>query len=169
MTLGAQRSLASVLDDQKHFTQALELRQAELAGAIQAFGEQDVYVALALVGLGHHGLASANLKLAESSFRRALDVRLKIHPANHWRIAEVRGLVGVAVLRSGRLRAAEPDLLAAYEGLRAHRGPAAVETLTAGNYLVELYERWNRADRAERYRTGADAAVSRFPSQRRDH
>ena len=33
-----------MLDDEKRFTESLELRQSELASAIQAFGEQNVYV-----------------------------------------------------------------------------------------------------------------------------
>ena len=170
MTLGAERSLASVLDDEKRFTESLELRQLELANAIQAFGEQNVYVAIPLCRPGTpwprerqpgrwlNRRSVTRWRYAGQSIRRIAR-----------RIDEVRGLAGVAVLRSGRLRAAEPDLLAAYEGLRAHRGPTADETLSAENDLVELYERWKRPDLALRYRTDAGAALARFPGQRRDH
>jgi serine/threonine-protein kinase len=155
MTLGAQRSLAAVLDDQKKFKESLELRQAELAGATKALGTDDVYVALALAGLGQHGLASGDLALAESSFRRALAVREKLHGPDHWRTAEARGMVGTVQLRAGRLAQAEPDLLAAYEGLRTERGPSASETESARRRLVELYERWDRPAPAQRYRKPA--------------
>ena len=64
-------------------------------------------------------------------------------------------MVGVARLRAGRLGEAEPELLAAFDGLRAHRGPAAAETETARQRVVELYERWNRGDQAQRYREPA--------------
>ena len=115
MTLGAERSLAAVLDDQKRFKESLALRQAELAAATQASsGKDDVYVALALAGLGQHGLASGDLQLAESSFHRALAVRERLDGPDHWRTAEARGMIGAVALRAGRLPEAEPDLLAAY-------------------------------------------------------
>jgi serine/threonine-protein kinase len=146
------RTLASVLEQQGRFKDALTLREDELARTIKALGEADVFVAIGLTGLGRHGLASGRFKLAETYFTRALAVRQKIHPPNHWRIDEARGMVGVARLRSGRLSEAETDLLAAYEGLRTHRGTEAEETQTARANLVELYERWNRRDQALRYR-----------------
>ena len=86
---------------------------------------------------------------------QALGVRQKIHPPDHWRIDEARGMVGVARLRAGRLTEAETDLLAAYEGLKAHRGPTAEETDAARTRLVELCERWNRPADARRYRSDA--------------
>jgi serine/threonine-protein kinase len=153
MTLGAQRSLAGVLDDQKRFAESLEIRQAELASAIKAGGGEDVYVALALAGLGQHGLASGNLSLAESSFARALAVRQKLHPPDHWRVAEARGMMGAVRLRHGRLAEAEPDLLRAFETLTAQRGASAPETEAARARLVDLYEQWNRPAQAQRYRT----------------
>ena len=155
LTLGAQRSLAALLDDQKRFKESLELRQAELASATKTLGAEDVYVALALTGLGQHGLASGNLPLAESSFRRALDVRERLHGSRDWRTAEARGMVGAMRLRAGRFAEAEPDLLSAYEALQTLRGPTAPETSAVRVRLVELYERWNRHAQAQQYRTPA--------------
>jgi hypothetical protein len=81
-------------------------------------------------------------------------VRRKIHPANHWRIDEARGLVGLDRLRAGRLAAAETDLLAAYGGLKEHRGPDAPEASVLRTRLAELYERWGRPTDAQRYARG---------------
>jgi serine/threonine-protein kinase len=149
------RTLASVLEEEEKFREALELRQDELARTIKALGEADVFVAIGLNGLGRHGLMSGRFDLAEAYFRRALGVRQKIHPPDHWRIDEARGMVGVAQMRAGRLTDAESDLRAAYDGLRAHRGPAAEETRTARTHLVQLYELWNRPDQARLYRDDA--------------
>jgi serine/threonine-protein kinase len=154
MTLGAMRSLAALLEEQRRFEEALALRQAELADAIRHQGSRDVYVALALAGLGNHGLASRDLALAESSFLRALEVRRQIHPPDHWRIHEVRAMVGVARLRAGRFVEAEPELLSAFESLRTQRGASARETLVVQRHLVELYEQWDRPRLAQRYRGG---------------
>ena len=111
-----------------------------------------MYVAAGLTGLGKNCLMSGRLAQAETYFVKALDVRHKLHPAGHWRIDEARGMVGVARLRAGRYGAAEADLLAAYDGLRVNRGPDAVETQAAKGNLVDLYERWDRPDRARQYR-----------------
>jgi tetratricopeptide (TPR) repeat protein len=150
-TLITSRSLASVLEEQKRFDEALTLRQDELTRTTKILGETDVFVAIGLTGLGHHGLVSGRFDLAERYFLRTLDVRRKLHPPDHWRVDEARGMVGLARLRAGHLAAAEPDLVAAYEGLQAHRGRAAEETETARKRLVELYERWNRPDGVQRY------------------
>lgn len=124
-------------------------------GRPRVLGEHDVFVATGLTGLGEHGLVRSRFDLAETYFTQALAVRRKMHPPDHWRIDEARGLVGVARLRAGRLPEAEADLLAAYEGLRAHRGPTASEAEVVRTRLVELYERWNRPDQARRYRSDA--------------
>jgi eukaryotic-like serine/threonine-protein kinase len=152
MTFITSRSLASVLEDQRRFDEALELRQQELARTASALGEHDVFVAIGLSGLGQHGLISGRVDLAESYYTRALAVREKIHPPDHWRIAEARGMIGLARLRASRFVEAETDLLSAYETLRARRGTNAAETETARRHLVELYERSNRGEEAQRYR-----------------
>ena len=151
-TLLTSRTLASVLEEGRRFDEALTLREGELARTIAVLGERDVFVAIGMAGLGQHGLKSGRLDLAERYFLRALDIRRQIHPADHWRIDEARGNVGLARLSAGRLAGAETDLLAAYEGLLAHRGPSARETALVRARLVELYERWKRPADADRYR-----------------
>jgi serine/threonine protein kinase len=151
-TIVTARGLATVLEQQGRSAQALAVRRDELARTTKALGGGDVFVATGLTGLGQHGLTSGQLALAESYFVKALEVRQTLHPAGHWRIDEARGMVGVARLRARRFDAAEADLLAAYEGLRAHRGPDAVETRAVRAHLADLYERWDRPERARQYR-----------------
>jgi serine/threonine-protein kinase len=152
-TISTARTLASVLEEQGRFREAFDLRRDELDRTIKVLGEHDVFVAIGLAGLGRNALSTGQLDLAETYLTQALEVRRKIHPPDHWRIDEARGLVGAARLRAGRLREAETDLLAAYEGLRAHRGSTAAETESVRARLVELYDRWDRPDQARRYRS----------------
>jgi eukaryotic-like serine/threonine-protein kinase len=152
-TLGAMRSLASTLEAQGKFDESLALRQLELDEATEARGRLDVYVAIALAGLGEHALARGDVPLAERSFAQALDIRQQIHPPDHWRIHHARALVGVARLRAGRLAEAERDLVAGYERLHAELGATAVETLTIRRHLEDLYERSNRPQLARQYRS----------------
>ncbi|MFI5076406.1 MAG: tetratricopeptide repeat protein, partial [Vicinamibacteria bacterium] len=151
-TIVTARGLAKVIEQQGRFAEALAVRRDELARTSKALGAGDVFVATGLTELGKHGLTSGQLALAEASFVKALEVRQKIHPAGHWRIDEARGMVGVARLRARRYGAAEADLLAAYDGLRAHRGQEAAETQAVKAHVVDLYERWGRPERARQYR-----------------
>jgi serine/threonine protein kinase len=146
------RGLAIVLEERGRFHDALAVRREELARTAKALGDGDVFVATGLAGLGQHGLDSRRIALAESYFGRALEARRRMHPPGHWRIDEARGFVGLARLRAGRHDAAEADLLAAYEGLRAHRGPETKETQAVRASLVELYEHTDRPERARAYR-----------------
>lgn len=152
MSLGAMRSLASILEEQKQFVEARVLRERELADAMTA-RPGEMYVALALSGLGTHGLATGDFDLAERSFVRALDLRRQLHPPDDPRIADARAMLGAARLRAGRYEEAEPELLAAYEASLAARGPSARETLQLQRQLADLYERWNRPEQARRYRS----------------
>jgi eukaryotic-like serine/threonine-protein kinase len=151
--LANARELAGVLEDQGRYAEALEVRLAELASAIKEFGEAHVYVAISLAGLGRHSLAANQVDEAYRYFTRALQVRQRIHPANHWRIDEARGMVGNALLRAGRFADAEAELLAAYDGLLALFGAESAEIVTARQRLVELYEGWHRPEQAARFRT----------------
>jgi hypothetical protein len=150
-TIVTARGLATVLEEQSRFREALAVRRDELSRTARVLGDHDVFVATGLTGLGQHGLLRGRVDLADTYFTQALDVRRKLHPPDHWRLDEARGLVGLARLRAGRLPEAEADLLAAYDGLRVHRGPTANETDAVRTRLVELYERLNRPDEARRY------------------
>jgi hypothetical protein len=150
--LATSRSLASVIEAQGRYGEARRLREDDRARAIEVLGEHDVFVAIGLNGLGQNGLDSGRPDLAVTDFRRALEVRRQIHPADHWRIAEARGRIGTALLAAGRLAEAEPDLVAAYEGLNIQRGTGADETERVRLRLLELYERLHRPDDARRYR-----------------
>jgi serine/threonine-protein kinase len=152
MVLASYRLLTAVLDQQGKFAASRLLRDRELASAIDAHGPDDVYVALALAGLGQHGLASTDLALAERSFRGALSVREKLHPPDHWRVHEARAMLGVVRVRAARYAEAEQILLPAYDALRASRGDTAPETTTVRRHLADLYERWQRPQLAARYR-----------------
>ncbi len=138
-TIVTARGLATVLEQQRRFPEALAVRREELTRTARVLGDHDVFVATGLAELGQHGLERGRLDLAEQYFLQALTVRQRLHPPGHWRIDEARGLVGLARLRAGRLVDAEADLQAAYQGLRAHRGATAKETLAARARLAELY------------------------------
>jgi hypothetical protein len=152
-TAASARELASVLEDQGRYGEAHDVRLWILSSTIKEFGETHVYVAISLAGLGRHSLAAKQPDEAHTYFTRALHVRQRIHPPNHWRIDEARGMVGNALVHAGEFADAETALLASHDGLVAHRGAESAEVLVVRRYLVELYERWHRPEQAARFRT----------------
>jgi serine/threonine-protein kinase len=150
-TLVTSRELAHVLETQGRFAEALTIRLAALEGAVRAFGDPDAYVAIELTGLGDHSRRAGRSEAAERYYRRALDVRQRLHPPGHWRIDDARLRLASALVDAGRLAEAERELLGAHDGLSASRGPAAGETLAARKQLADLYERWHRPADARRY------------------
>jgi len=154
-TIVIARGLATVLEEQRRFREALAVRRDELARTARVLGDHDVFVATGLAGLGQHGLDRGRPDLAAQYFLQALAVRRRLHPDGHWRIDEARGQLGLARLRAGRLADAERDLGAAYEGLRAHRGETATETIAVRKHLAALYEQWHKPGRARLYRDPA--------------
>jgi len=152
LTLAAQRTLADRLEARGALDEARRLREAELATASRALGDRDVYVAIALTGLGHHAMKAGRPAEAEAHFRRALAIREHLHPPGHWRIEVARVALGGCLLRLGRFVEAESLLVPAYERVREARGAGAGETRTAIEHVVALYEAWGQPEKAGRYR-----------------
>ncbi len=101
LTFGASRALAAILEAQGRMNEAFSLRAQELRTAVAALGEHDVYVAIALAGMGAHCLEAGRAADAVGYFQRALDVRTAIHPAGHKRIDEARAALVSAQARAG--------------------------------------------------------------------
>ena len=152
LVLGAKNAFASFLEARGRDNEALPLRESELAGAIAQYGENHAVTARARMGLGLNALGRGDVAGAEPQLRRALALRVKLHPAGHWRIAEASAALGQCLLRARRFEEAETLLRQGYDGLRANRDAAPQETRTALNNLVALYESWGRPVDAARYR-----------------
>jgi eukaryotic-like serine/threonine-protein kinase len=152
LTLSAQRALAEQLEGLGRLSEATALREAELATAVAALGEYDVYVAIALAGLGRHHMAAGRADAAEVYLRRAVAVREHLHPTDHWRVAEARAALGVCLTRRGHFTEAEVLLAGAHRTLVDARGPSAQETQRVIDGLIDLYEVWGRREQATRIR-----------------
>ncbi len=110
-------------------------------------------------------MAAGAFEEAESLYRRAVTVRQNIHPAPHWRIAEARSRVGYALFRQQRYQEAEALLTDSYTRLSTDKGAIPESADRARDWLIELYDAWNRPDDAARYRAqkpAADAAKRRL-------
>ena len=75
----------------------------------------------------------------------------------NWRVSVARGLVGACLLAEGRRDEAEAQLLQSLAGLESEAANLAYKRQTLRR-LVSLYEDWNRAGEAARYRRMLAAA-----------
>ncbi len=78
-------------------------------------------------------------------------------PAKHWAIFAFQGNYGTYLMQIDRNDEAERELLAAHAGLVEAYGTDHARTRGVANRLVELYEKLDREDAADRYRAPADA------------
>jgi hypothetical protein len=56
-------------------------------------------------------------------------------------------------LKKDRYEKAEPLLIEAFEGRRLKLGDTHPHTLESWNHLIDLYEAWNKSEKAEEWRT----------------
>jgi hypothetical protein len=103
-------------------------------------------------GASGHASRRRPLGPAEKHLRTALDIRIAIHPPDHWRIAEARTALGECLLASRRFNEAEIYLREGYEGLRASKDAPPEDVRGAREKLIAFYEAARRPELAARYR-----------------
>jgi tetratricopeptide (TPR) repeat protein len=125
-------------------------------------GSPDALGALgnALAALGEHLLSWERWSEAESTLRECLALR-KRHPVVAWPRYFTASALGEALFHLGRFDEAEPLVLSGYEGLKARKSslgkgnePYFVATTRR---VVQLYEAWNRPDKAAEWRAKLEA------------
>jgi serine/threonine-protein kinase len=100
---------------------------------------------------------------ASAGFRESLDIVERALPPTHPRVISIRDDYAICLMRAERYEEAERTLIASFETLggstSSTAAPPAVRAVAAR--LIELYEAWNRPDRAAAYRAiAADTARS---------
>jgi hypothetical protein len=101
--------------------------------------------------LGNNLLKQARWPEAERVLRECLAIRQTAQPED-WSTSNTRSQLGGALLGQGKSAEAEPLILGGYEGLKARQAripqPARPRLAEAAERVVQLYEAWNRPDRA---------------------
>ena len=92
------------------------------------------------------------LEEAEALFAKTLETAAKVGSVDPVTLAAIHGNYGICLLKMERYAEAETEDLASYEGLAAVAGPQHAKTLEAAGRLVDLYEAWNKPDKAAEYR-----------------
>jgi tetratricopeptide (TPR) repeat protein len=146
-------------------------RQGRLAAAEQLFQDaqtavREVYPpghqsrARPMVSLGQIRMEQGRLAVADSLFQEALAVRTKAFGDDNWLVAVTRGELGRCRTRQVRYSEADSLLTTAYDVLRTKRPEDERYRRRVRTALVELYEKWGKPQRAERYRQDLTADAS---------
>ena len=103
--------------------------------------------------LGQVLVAQQRYSEAEPLLRDALEIRSKDFGAGHWQTAKTTSILGAALAGQNRFEEAEPLLLESYPIISADRGPHRRRTHEALQRIIDLYESWEKPDRAAEYRS----------------
>jgi serine/threonine protein kinase/Tfp pilus assembly protein PilF len=155
-------NLARVLYEQRRYDDAEAALQEALDIAIPALGSGHQLVAIYTLGLGRVRLAQREPAAAEALIRKGLEVRGRastIVPSRRhtfidddWSVGASESLLGAALTAQRRYEEAENALLAARRDLAAMPNPPAKQINTNVSRLVDLYEAWDKRDKAAEFR-----------------
>ncbi len=121
VTIAAELDLARVLEAKGNREAATPLYHAALESARKNPSDRET-LAAALTDSGRSRLAARDWTGAEAMLREALAIR-EVDKPQHWQTAEVRSLLGGALLAQKKPAEAAPLLRAGYEGM-ARSAPA---------------------------------------------
>jgi len=130
---------------------ALLYREA-LAISIELFGEDHPNVAYINSEFGRSLYYTGQYVEAQKLLRRSVEHHRKALPEGHWRLAYVQTDLGSCLTELARYADAEPQLLEAYESIKAKRGPQHDKTIETLERIVALYTAWDKPDQATEYR-----------------
>jgi non-specific serine/threonine protein kinase/serine/threonine-protein kinase len=159
-TLMAMGNLALLYQAQGKYAEAQPLLVQVLEGRRHLPGTDRPEVASALAALGLNRLRRKQYAEAEPLLHECLTIYERQRPDDWWRF-NVQSRLGASLLGQQKHAAAEPLLVAGYEGLEKREAkipPASKICLTeALERLVELYQATGQKDRAEAWRKKREA------------
>jgi serine/threonine protein kinase/tetratricopeptide (TPR) repeat protein len=154
--------LARTLTEQRRHGEAAEALQNALDIARPALGSTHQLVAIYAINLGAVQLARQQAAEAEALLREGLRVRLlapgivpsrrRTFVEDDWTIAATKSLFGAALVALRRYSEAEDPLLDAQRDLESMPMPRREDLTVTLNRLIELYDGWQKPERAALYR-----------------
>ncbi len=153
-TLDAMNHLAGILAANGSVVEAEELYLGILEKADAANGRQWA-VMQSLANLLASQKRSAE---AEVFYRSSLDDLRRNEGRGHPEVVVLTYALAQALIRQNKFEAAEIQLLTGYSSLKNRFGPGDTRTGQAMNYLISLYDRWGKPEKAVEWRTRLAAA-----------
>jgi serine/threonine-protein kinase len=117
-----------------------------------ATSQQFINYATALMVQGLIDSRTGRTAEAEKLLREAVRIRVENVPETHFLRATANGALGEFLTAQARFAEAESFLLASYESLKKSQAENSPRTRLALQRLANLYEAWNKPDRAAPYR-----------------
>ncbi len=145
-------ALALLLQGKGDYEAAEPLYREALALRRKLFGGNHPDVGQSLINLANMLREKGDCEGAEPFFKEVTGTDQKIFDPDHWALAYARSLHAACLTKLGRFEQAEELLFAAHSVLQAKLGEQHRRTLQATEFLVELYEAWNKPEKAAEYR-----------------
>jgi tetratricopeptide (TPR) repeat protein len=149
--LRAMHSLSLVFLRTGKPERAAELSEQVLEQRARIYGPEHVETLAAMNNLGKARLLLGELQSAADLLGRCLSIVARDLPEHEY-TAVIRSNYGLCLGRLKRFDEAEQHLLPAHEALATQFGPADTRTRRAADALVELYDAWNKPDKADHFR-----------------
>lgn len=146
-------NLGLVLEAKGNYKAAEKLYRQALAMRSKLLGKKHPDVALSLVKLGKLLTDKGDLQEAELLLRECLEILQKSLPKGHRRTAEAESVLGSCLTALKRYQEAEPLLVESYSIIKAKSGEQSRRTVEALKRIIDLYEAWDKPDKASTYRT----------------
>jgi tetratricopeptide (TPR) repeat protein len=160
-TLATMGRLAAAWQEGQRHDRALSLWRDLLAIQTRQLAAGHPDRAATQAGLGRCLLQSGGAVEAEPLLRECLLVRQK-QQADAWETYHTQSLLGGSLLGQKKYAAAEPLLLAGYEGMKQRQAkiyfPDQVYMAEGVERLVALYQAWGKKEEADRWRRKSAAA-----------
>jgi tetratricopeptide (TPR) repeat protein len=160
----SMRNIASLHEERAEFARA-EAWWRRTVGAARGRNDDPLRLANNLMGLGLNLERQRKWVEGEKIVRECLDLRER-NGAEKWQVATAKRLLGQLLAGQRKFTEAEPLLLAGFRGLKENEQtiPALVRSQRireAAEFLIQLYEAWDKHDEATNWRKELQALTSK--------
>jgi serine/threonine-protein kinase len=145
-------NLARVLGKAGKYEEAETLYREAIAIWRQEMGDSHPDLGVNISNLARMLADKGDTAEAEALHQEACSIILKVHGDDHWMSAYCGSLYGAFLTRLARYEEAEALLLGSYPVLRDTLAPKHVRTERALNHLVDLYDAWEKPEKAAEFR-----------------
>jgi len=159
-TLKMLMNLAGAIRTQGRLDEAEKLHRQAADGHRAALGENHPQTIIAINHLARTLVEEDKLADAELLFREILETPEKVAKLDPVTLAAVKGTYGLYLTKSGRFEEAEEQLLASTEVLTSAVGPRHSRVQFAVGALVQLYDAWDKPEKAAEWRGKLEPAAT---------
>ncbi|MEZ4699753.1 MAG: serine/threonine-protein kinase [Rhodothermales bacterium] len=138
--VNTMQQLAWVYVDTRQYPRAESLFVASEQISRSLFGETHAYIVRALQGRATLRCLTGKGAEGVDLYRRALAMRLALHDASHWRVAQARSALAGCLIDIGQFEEAEQLLQASLPVLVERLGEADLDTRATRDRIERLYQ-----------------------------